>query len=129
MNESFNESFEILDGKHVNTFSWSGGGGAFNDYNTTKWTKFLSCLHLFDFLQPFPAHRMVKTLHRLPSPLVISTINATKTVLLNISHVHPIHLDFDQVNYTRDLGSLLLFSSLESIDFVGCYATRLNDEN
>ena len=48
---------------------------------------------------------------------------------LNISHVHPIHLDFDQVNYTRDLGSLLLFSSLESIDFVGCYATRLNDEN
>ena len=33
------------------------------------------------------------------------------------------YLDFNQVNYTQDLGGLLLFSSLESIDFVGCYAT------
>ena len=28
------------------------------------------------------------------------------------------YLDFDQVNYMQDLGSLLLFSGLESIDFV-----------
>ena len=38
------------------------------------------------------------------------------------------YLDFDRVNNTQDLGSLLLFSGLlESIDFVGCYATRLKD--
>ena len=30
------------------------------------------------------------------------------------------YLDFDQVNYARDLGNLLLFFSQESIDFVGC---------
>ena len=34
----------------VNTFSWRK---AFNDYTTTKWTKFLSCSHLFDFGSPF----------------------------------------------------------------------------
>ena len=30
------------------------------------------------------------------------------------------YLDFNLVNYMQDLGRLLLFSSLESIDFVGC---------
>ena len=37
------------------------------------------------------------------------------------------YLDLDQVNYARDLGNLLLFSSLESFDFVGCYTTQLKD--
>ena len=76
---------------------------------------------------------MFKTLRQLLTLLVISSINATKN-LLNISHAPPPntycinYLDFDRVNNTQDLGSLLLFSGLlESIDFVGCYATRLKD--
>ena len=36
------------------------------------------------------------------------------------SYTYGINLDFHQVNYTQDLSSLLLFSSLESTDFVGC---------
>ena len=74
---------------------------------------------------------MFKTLRQLLTLPVISSINTTKN-LLNISHAPPPppppphtycinYLDFDRVNYTQDLGSLLLFSGLlESIDFVGC---------
>ena len=112
--------------------------GAFNNYTITKRNKILLLFALIRFWQPFPVHRMFKTLRQLLTLLVISSINATKN-LLNISHAPPPpapppytycinYLDFDRVNNTQDLGSLLLFSGpLESIDFVGCQATRLKD--
>ena len=110
----------------VNTFSWKGNSMITlppNEQNSS-----LVCTYLI--------------LVALSRPLYVQ--NFMPTPLTSGNHLHKCHkkcspeyfscppytyainyLDFHQVNYMQDLGSLFLFSSLESIDFVGCYATQL----
>ena len=96
--------------------------------NTTKWTKFLCLVQTWSIVVAFSSPSNGQNFTSTPFTSSNQLHKCQKKCSRVPRNIWYNYIDFHQVNYTLDLGSLLLFSSLESIDFVGCYAIRLKDD-
>ena len=120
----------LLMSSMVNIFPWSGGRGeGFQSFHYHQMKKIPSFIRTYSILaalfRPFNVQDFTWTPPASSNQLHKCHKKCSPEYFLCPPPPPP---PLPPPNYTQDLGSLLLFSSLwESIDFVGCYATRPKD--